>query len=288
MSRAAKLATWLLVLLRLFERPLWTFDASKVAHWGDSGVYPTFGTPFIAPAAEAAVKLPMLLLLLLCLGLEYLCFHGGAFWNKSNINNAVNSSYKSYSSNKKFWLMPLSFKLRLLLILFNCIQILLLVLTIAFFSGKHRDSSSGASNTIGKLFWLFSLGNVFYIFWFDNKALTKLRLILAIVPFHSLLVLLLLLLALLFGAYGPYVYVESGASDDFSGGAAAGTYFSTYGEGVWSVFVAVSTSSYPLQVLPGYREDRGYFLFFGAFVTLGTFGLLNVALVNVLIQVGLT
>jgi hypothetical protein len=90
---------------------------------------------------------------------------------------------------------------------------------------------------------------------------------------------LLALLVLVFAGFGPLIFHvsdRSGADDD--------VYFDGFGDATWSVFAAITSSSYPNQVMPSYRRFRESALYFVSFIALGAFLLLNLVVVVVLVE----
>jgi hypothetical protein len=61
-------------------------------------------------------------------------------------------------------------------------------------------------------------------------------------------------------------------------------YFHTFGDSLWSIFTSISTSSMPNQVVPYYTDLRSSFIFFSAYLSMGTFVMLNLVLVFVLAE----
>ena len=71
MSLLLQLTAWALLLLKVFERPLWTFHTPG---WEYKANYPRSGIALIAPETACAVKLPLMLGLYLLMSVcLYLC-----------------------------------------------------------------------------------------------------------------------------------------------------------------------------------------------------------------------
>jgi hypothetical protein len=58
-------------------------------------------------------------------------------------------------------------------------------------------------------------------------------------------------------------------------------YFGTFGEAMWTVFLIITSSGFPTQLLPSYDRDRTSMLFFFVIMVLGAFIMLNVILLVV-------
>lgn len=255
-------ASWLLLLLRVFERPLWTFSSSCA--WDDNAIYPRYGIPLLNVAASSILKMLVIAVLLAGLILEYWGARNGTMWQveDNNLNHA-----------------NLTSKLRILLIIFACIQ--MVILFICFLGSLAESPSSPLSLSFGKAANLSTVGSLIYIFWFNNKAANKVRLLFRVIPRFSLLLLVFFIFIMVFAAYGPFIFnLQKVHSDD----VANQLYFNTYGDALWSVFVAITSSCYPNQIMPGYRDHREFFFYFVPFIFMGQFGMLNLILVFVFID----
>jgi hypothetical protein len=96
------------------------------------------------------------------------------------------------------------------------------------------------------------------------------------VPFSFLVALsVLLLLIICLGLFATLVY-EFDEANHADGGNE--TYFGTFGEGIWTIFLIITSSSYPSQMIPSYEKNREYFIFFFVAVCIGSFLFLNLIL----------
>jgi hypothetical protein len=85
----------------------------------------------------------------------------------------------------------------------------------------------------------------------------------------------LLLLIICLGLFATLVY-EFDEPHRADGGNEA--YFGTFGEAMWTVFLIITSSSFPSQLIPSYDKNREYMLFFFVAVCLGSFLFLNLIL----------
>jgi two pore calcium channel protein len=122
---------------------------------------------------------------------------------------------------------------------------------------------------------------VTYVFWFDLTSRWKLEVVVRIVPRLVTVLAVFMLFVVLCASFGPFIFSIHSIHDDDDYNQ---RYFSTFTESVWSVFVAITSSSFPNQVMPLYRQYHAFILYIIAFVTLGAFGALNFILVFVLAE----
>lgn len=237
-------ASWVLMLLKIFERPLWTYTTDG---WNYTAVFPRSGVELLEPKTALAIKLPMLLVLFCGLLLEFGYKENGAI------------RFTKYTP------MALS---RNILMLYCVIQVVMLLYV-------------AATGEAVQLVIATSLGSVSYVFWFNRAAMQKLRIVVQVIPKLSLILVVFAVLVLVFAAFGPFIFNidKIHRDDDFNQ-----SQFATFADSVWSVFVAITSSSYPGQVMPGYRDYRLFFFYFFAFICLGSYGVLNLILVVVLVE----
>jgi hypothetical protein len=239
-----KLCSFLYALLKFFQRPLWTYYHER---WQYNSEYPMSGMPQLSATTIGALKLPILLVILCGLLLEL--------------------GYKESNLVNMFLRMNGMRLLRLALFLYCVAQIFMVLAAI----------SGGPPHLVP----MTSFGCMLYVLWFNRRSLHKFRIVLRVLPRLSLVLMAFLLMVVLFAAFGPYLLNlrTSGEDDDMNQ-----VYFNTFADSSWSVFVAITSSNYPNQILPAYRENREVFLYFFAFISIGAFGMLNLILVLVLVE----
>jgi hypothetical protein len=52
-------------------------------------------------------------------------------------------------------------------------------------------------------------------------------------------------------------------------------YFGSFQDSVWTLFLAITSTSFPSQMLPSYQDNRDSILFFFSVITVGSFVFLN-------------
>jgi Ca2+-binding EF-hand superfamily protein/membrane protein implicated in regulation of membrane protease activity len=239
-----RVCSFLFALLKFFERPLWTYYHD---HWHNNDIFPVSGVPQASVAVTGAIKLPLLLVLMFGLALEL--------------------GYKESSLAGVFQRVNIMRTSRHVLFLYCVAQAILVIIAL-----------SGGPPT---LLPISSLGGILYVLWFNRRSLHKLRIVLRVLPKLTVVLVVFLLLVVLLAACGPYLFnlKHSGEDDDMHQ-----VYFDSFRASAWSVFVAITTSNYPNQIMPAYRSSREAFLYVLAFVCLGAFTMLNLVLVTVLVE----
>ena len=239
-----KVCSLVFALLKFLQRPAWTYDHQ---HWSDNAVFPTSGLPQLDATVIGAIKLPLLLVLLFGFVIEI--------------------GYKEPNFMDLIRLLNPMRLARWLLLLYCIVQIFMVIV----------GMSAGPSQLVP----LSSCGSILYVLWFNRRSLHKFRIVLRVLPRLSLVLILFLLMILLFAGCGPYLFNlrDSGVDDDLHQ-----VYFDTFQESTWSVFVAITSSNYPNQILPAYRTSREVFVYFVVFISVGAFGVLNLILVIVLVE----
>ena len=109
----------------------------------------------------------------------------------------------------------------------------------------------------------------------------KFRSVLQVLPRLSAVLAVYVVIICLFAGFGPFLFnmKDFGEDDDITG-----DYFTNFRTSAWSLLIAMSTSSYPDQVMAGYRAHREFSLFFFLFMTIGSIIMLNLILVVVFVQ----
>lgn len=243
LSYVFKVLAFVYVILRFWERALWTYDHDQ---WDNDHIYPNAGISVLPDQTLAIIKLPILLGMLLGLLLEWGYKESGTFMQAITPNRC----------------------LRLFLILYTAFVILVMLV----------ELGNGFADP--KLMAITAEGGVMYVLWFNRRSLQKFRLVLNIIPRFSVFLLVFLLVVLIFAGFGPPIYDLKDVADD----DADNYYFHNFSESVWSVFTAITSTSYPNQIMPAYREWRDVCLYFVSFITIGSFGLLNMIIVIVLVE----
>ena len=100
----------------------------------------------------------------------------------------------------------------------------------------------------------------------------QLELILMVLPQMMFVLLMLSLLVIAYAAFGPTFGRSGGFEDDY--------YFNSFSQSMWSIFVAITSSSWPGQILPTYNSFREVCLFFVSFICLGSYVVLNIIIIG--------
>ena len=131
--------------------------------------------------------------------------------------------------------------------------------------------------------------SVISIFLFDRQAASIAKLIVNVSPRFITLLMLLLVYIALFGYIG-YSFFFPGQIHDSSNDATDGDpqdnwqYFGSLIDSMWTVFVVLTSSSVPSQLIPSYTNSRLAILYFLCFVIPGTFVLFNIIFAFVIVE----
>lgn len=93
-----------------------------------------------------------------------------------------------------------------------------------------------------------------------------------VLPQMMFVLLMLSLLVIAYAAFGPTFGRSGGFEDDY--------YFNSFSQSMWSIFVAITSSSWPGQILPTYNSFREVCLFFVSFICLGSYVVLNIIIIG--------
>ena len=93
-----------------------------------------------------------------------------------------------------------------------------------------------------------------------------------VLPQMMFVLLMLSLLVIAYAAFGPTFGRPDVIEDDY--------YFNSFSQSIWSIFVAITSSSWPGQILPSYNSFREVCLFFVSFICLGSYVLLNIIIIG--------
>lgn len=168
MSKIFRFCVWGLSLLRIFERPPWTYNDSAIDNWSNESIYPMSNLFFIRIEVAVVVKIIFLCFIMLGLALEF--------------------GYQLESLTVRLLRLHYISVIRAILFVWAGVQIILLIIAGAIHSGK--------------LAYLSTLGCIVYVFWFNRKTFHKLKVIYGVIPRMLILISLLALLVLLFAAFG--------------------------------------------------------------------------------------
>lgn len=282
------IAAYSLIFLSIFQRPLWSFDESLSKNieytWDDSTFYPSYYLPVMTPLESALLVLLLEGVLMLGVFLEL-----GYKVNLEDMKLA-----ESKESKIKTFLSYLGIHGHLkFTVFFRPVIILMLIINILIlFTGLLKHSAGyNVDRMLIRGITLSSFLSLVLVFWFDKQADVIFRQVLGILPRFSALLFLFLFAVLMFGFVGFILFgrddaqVFSITADVHDANPLDNLqYFGTILRSFWTVFVAMTSSSWPNQLIPSYTESRLSVLYFIAFISIGTFGILGVISAYVIVD----
>ena len=270
-----RIVSWLLLIERIFVRPVWTYSSRD---WKVTSIFPQFEMSYLTITGDAVIQIILLCVILYGLVIEYFYSIEAIYWKRD-----IDSVDEHGSSHTHQSISAIILKVLLGMCIF---QIILQFISVGI-AQTNMDKVSLVYTT-----WISSAFSIIYIFWFDRKLYKKLKVLVQVIPYTIILLAVLICLIMVFAAYGPYIFFLNQEDDDYGtngyyyptdDSTDPNSYFDTYAESLWSIFVAITSSSYPNQIMPGYRAHREFFFYFFVFIAVGSFGFLNFILVYVLV-----
>jgi hypothetical protein len=245
LSALFKGAAVLYSLLKLVQRPVWTYSEPE---WNNPEYFPTSGMPQWSPYVTGGIKIPLLLIIMYGMLLE------------------VGQQEASFTSMvfRKHSLLGIA---RHVLQLYAIVQFCLVLYSL-----------SGGPEVLVPY---TSCGSMLYVLWFVRRSLRKLHMVLQVVPRLCAVLGLYFLIIFLFAGFGPFLYPIANVGEDDD---VAREYYSNFRTATWSIFVAITSSSYPCQIMPAYRQYREFSLFFFLFITIGALFMLNLIVSIVFVE----
>jgi len=134
--------------------------------------------------------------------------------------------------------------------------------------------------------WYLSFFSVMYTFWFDRTAMKRLFIVLGVLPKLVVLMFVLGIFVSVVAVFADLLFdpahLDHG-DDDYNA-----RYYRNYFQSVWTIFVAITSSSYPNQFMPAMRAYREFALYFISIISIGGFLILEgaIAVVNTAYQGG--
>lgn len=243
-------ASFVLAFVRFFQRPIWTY---RHEHWQDTSLYPRSGLPLYGPETMIFMELPLYLVMVVGLLLEL--------------------GYKEAGSMSWFyWVL--------------CLHSFLSIVVLPVYAILQNSVVSVY------LYYCLTYAQVLYIIYFNYRARLKVIAVSRVLPRFYVVLAVFFGVVMIFSSFGPYLFnlasQDKGLYDDDTvtspGGADDDYYFRSFGESTWSVFVAITSSSWPGQVIGPYRSVRETAIYFFAFIVLGAYIILNVVVLVVLVR----
>jgi hypothetical protein len=254
-----QIASIVYALLRFFSRPFWSYAQYAESDWNNPSVYPRSGIPLMSTRAEAAVKIPLLLVILCGLVLEI-----------GYKEDLFSPTFSWFKLSKSRWM-------RFILALYTLVTVLLL-------AGALGSADFEYNNAKQQIVCGTSVGALMYVLWFQKMSLLKLRVFLHILPRLSVFIAIFVIIIMIFASFGPMLMDDRTYANTVSGHHDDDTYFNSFTNSVWSIFAAIAASSYPQQFIPIYQAYRDTALYFLAFISVGAFAMLNLILVLVFVE----
>jgi hypothetical protein len=103
-----------------------------------------------------------------------------------------------------------------------------------------------------------------YLIWFNVLYIKALLILIKTLPLFALMISLLLLFIFIMGTLGRYLFIDQ----DIPGN---NPYFGNMADSLWTILVALSSSSYPNQLVPSYTDNRTNMIYFFLLITTGSF-----------------
>ena len=285
--------SFLLALVRFFERPIWTYTTDD---WKNHAVYPVSGVPLWPAETTSMIKIPLFIVLVigLMLGTHYIHYTHYTHYTQYTHYTTLSPLYPLYPLYPPIPTIDLNLTTPLqssdskglknktpfhyLLLIHASLSIVLLIVTIAV------PSDNTATKNV--ILWT-SLLSVGYIIWFNIRVRQKLQTVCRTMPHFALLIGVFAVFVVVFASFGTNLINTGGNNDDDYATRDAiedDYYFSNFRQSVWSVFVAITSSNWPNQIIPAYRNNRSVCVYFITFIIIGSYIILNVIVVIVLVR----
>jgi hypothetical protein len=113
-----------------------------------------------------------------------------------------------------------------------------------------------------------------YLVWFNVLYLKALLILLKTLPLFALMISLFFFFIFISGTLGRYIFIDQHIPQN-------NPYFGSMADSLWTILVAISSSSYPDQIVPSYTDDRAMMIYFFLMITLGSFIFLKLQFVAI-------
>ena len=293
-------ASYALLFIGIFHRQLWTYRTTMSpnlsSEWSLSSVYINSRVRVLNPIVSGVIVtcLEVLLIYGILLEIGY-----KIDWREKVVQDRtwrifvmefLGLSHGHKSSHSRF-------SLRLMYVVVVAINLVILLGGFLSLAADCSITSQEGICATDPTYHTLSVGAVFScwvsiisIFLFDRQAASVMKLIINISPrFVTLLVFLLVYVAL-FGYVGYSFFFPGQSNESTSNGASNegpldnGQYFGSLYDSMWTVFVVLTSSSVPSQLIPSYTTSRLAILYFMWFIIPGTFVLFNIIFAFVIVE----
>ena len=278
---------YFIIFLSIFHRHPWTYSTysqNMQELWTNDDLYPKFGTYIFLPITSAIILLPLVFILLVGILLE---IGYKIDWKPSNHNwltkrDILESLFVNF--NKKTLKFNIIFRIILLLSLILNVLLLFYAFILYFFGYDHDLSFTYAAH-------LSSWVGMVLAVWLDKKTHYVIEIISRALPRFILLVLIGFIFVILFGFCGYSLFYPGENNEvlyDVADPLDNKPFFGSLNYAIWTVFVMLTSSSFPNQLIPAYTDSRISILYFFTFLSIGHLILLNIILAFVVIDYSLT
>ena len=244
------ISCWLLTLMRVFQTPPWIIDKDPSVDLADFWLS---GVPTMTAGVTALIKVPLLMSLMVMLTLE--------------VMSARNSLKLKGVAIVRLALMAICFSSMVTLLI-----------------GAAGEESAR------RVDWYLSFFSVMYTFWFDRNAMKRIIIVVGVIPKLLALVSMYIIFAVAMVFFGMFVFglrndIVSEDADDYEQ-----RYYATFTEALWTLCVAITSSSFPSQFIPVMTEYKEFSLYMITVISIGGFVFLegSIAVVNTAYQTGVT
>ena len=250
MFRYVLISCWALTILRIFQTPPWVLDFDPRDYEGRTLDSFWFSqVGFMSANLTTLLKVPLLLSLQFMLVLE--------------IISKKDMKHVGFAHIARYIMLAISFTS-------------MITLLISLTGNKYAR----------RLDWYLSFFSISYTMWFDRTAMKRMFIVLGVLPKLVVLMFALGIFVSISAIFADVLFDPADldhGDDDYNA-----RYYRSYFQSIWTIFVAITSSSYPAQFMPATRAYREFALFFISVISVGGFIILEgaIALVNTSYQGG--
>lgn len=247
-----RFAAWGLIIVRIYERPLWTYEENYCSDWLDGSKFPTFSASYfyITEASSRYISIALLMVILWAIVLE--------------VTYSAYSSSISLDNLRKIFHWPL-------LCCILCWILKFAEITSYFTSPSASESTYCNSKTV------FSTSPVeaFFLVFIEKSYSTLIASLIArILPTFSIVMITLICIVSVYTALGLMIFNPDSQQGQL--------YFSSYEDALWTMIMVMTANMWPTAMIPAFESHRINFLYYVVFVIVVDWLLLNRATAIVL------
>jgi hypothetical protein len=247
-----RFAAWGLIIVRIYERPLWTYEENYCSDFLDGSKFPTFSLTYfyITEASSRYISIAFLMVILWAIILEV--------------------AYSAYSS---------SISLENLRKIFHWPLLCCIICWILKFAeiASYFTSPSATESTYCNSKTVFSTSPVeaFFLVFIEKSYSTLIASLIArILPTFSIVMITLICVVSVYTALGLMIFNPDSPQGQ--------VYFSSYEDALWTMIMVMTANIWPTAMIPAIESHRIYFLYYVVFVIVVDWLLLNRATAIVL------